>query len=44
VGCAYIGIIGETEMKSGHITLKDLSSGDQEELSVEAVIQKLHPK
>ena len=41
VGCAYIGIIGETEMKNGNITLKDLNSGNQEELSVDQVIQKL---
>jgi histidyl-tRNA synthetase len=40
-GCAYVGLIGETEMKNGKITLKNLSSGDQEELSMENVIQKL---
>jgi histidyl-tRNA synthetase len=34
-------IIGDTELTSGQLTLKDLSSGEQETLTVEEVLRKL---
>jgi len=43
IGCAYVGLIGETEMKNAVITLKNLTNGDQKELTVEEVIQQLKP-
>jgi len=41
IGCAYVGIIGETEMQKGVLMLKDLTSGEQKEVSVEDVIRLL---
>ncbi len=41
IGCAYVGIIGETEMQNDFITLKNLSSGEQKELKIEDVINQL---
>ena len=39
-GCEYIGIVGENELKS-HITLKNLRTGDQNEITIEEVIERL---
>lgn len=39
IGCSYIGIIGETEMHNGTIMLKDLTSGEQKEMTLEEVIR-----
>lgn len=37
----YVALVGEDEIKSGLITLKDMENGAQEKLSVEGLIQKL---
>lgn len=34
----YVAIIGETEMAAGKLTLKDLKSGEQREMTVEEVV------
>lgn len=44
IGCTYVGMIGETEMQKGIITLKNLGSGDQQELTVENIITLLKPQ
>ena len=41
VSCTYIAIAGESEMNNGTLMLKHLESGEQEELSVEAIISRL---
>jgi histidyl-tRNA synthetase len=41
IGCSYIAIAGDSEMAKGTLMLKHLESGEQEELSVEALINKL---
>lgn len=41
VSCTYIAIAGESEMNNGTLMLKHLESGVQEELSVEAIIERL---
>ncbi|MEO6131930.1 MAG: histidine--tRNA ligase [Saprospiraceae bacterium] len=41
IGCAYVGLIGETEEKNQMVSLKNLGTGEQEELSIEAVIDVL---
>jgi histidyl-tRNA synthetase len=41
IGCTYIAIIGDAEMSKGTLMLKNLSTGEQEELTVEAVIARL---
>ncbi len=41
-GCAYIGIIGESEMSNSTIALKNLSSGEQMEFSISQVIERLN--
>jgi histidyl-tRNA synthetase len=41
IGCSYIAIAGDAEMANGTVMLKNLQSGDQEELSIQDVIQKL---
>ncbi|NNC96415.1 MAG: histidine--tRNA ligase [Chitinophagales bacterium] len=40
-GFKYVGIIGEEELKLDVIALKDMSTGDQEELAVSKVIDRL---
>jgi histidyl-tRNA synthetase len=37
----FVALVGENEMKSGHITLKDMESGKQFALDVDELIQKL---
>jgi histidyl-tRNA synthetase len=41
-GCAYIGIIGETEMNNGTITVKNLLSGEQRVMSLRELIELLN--
>ena len=41
VSCAYIAIAGESELNNSTLMLKHLESGEQEELSVEAIISRL---
>ena len=41
VSCAYIAIAGESELNNSTLMLKHLESGVQEELSVEAIIERL---
>lgn len=41
IGCPYMGIVGESEMKNGTVMLKDLQSGEQQEMSIEDVIAAL---
>ena len=40
-GCAYAGIIGETEMNNGTLMLKNLTSGEQQEVKLEDAIRIL---
>ena len=40
-GVPYVVLIGETEMASGKLTLKNMVSGEQEQLSVEEIAGKL---
>ncbi|MFO8235296.1 MAG: histidine--tRNA ligase [Bacteroidales bacterium] len=37
----YVAIVGQDEIKSGVITLKDMDSGEQEELTVDGLVKKL---
>ncbi|MFW5759408.1 MAG: histidine--tRNA ligase [Cyclobacteriaceae bacterium] len=37
----YVLVIGEEEMKSGRYALKDMKKGEQEQLNVEEIIEKL---
>jgi histidyl-tRNA synthetase len=37
----YVVLVGETEMQQGTLALKDMASGEQISLSVDALIQKL---
>ncbi|WP_299457161.1 histidine--tRNA ligase [uncultured Microscilla sp.] len=39
----YVVIVGEEEMKSGKLTLKNMDSGEQEALTVDEIIEKLKP-
>jgi histidyl-tRNA synthetase len=41
LGIPYVTVIGEDELKSGQLQLKDMSSGNQEELSFDEIIQKI---
>lgn len=41
LGIPYVAIIGETELQNGTITLKDMTTGNQEALTIEEVITKL---
>lgn len=41
IGCTYVGICGDTEMKNSTISLKNLVSGEQQEMSLEEVIRLL---
>jgi len=37
----FVALVGEDEMKSGHVTLKNMESGEQFALDVDELIQKL---
>lgn len=37
----FVALVGENEMKSGHLTLKDMETGEQFALGVEELIRKL---
>ncbi|MFT6998315.1 MAG: histidyl-tRNA synthetase [Cryomorphaceae bacterium] len=37
----FVALVGENEMKSGHLTLKDMESGEQFALDIDELIQKL---
>jgi len=41
IGCPFIGIVGETEMSKGTLMVKNLKSGEQEELTVQEIISRL---
>lgn len=41
LGIPYVAIIGETELANNTVTLKDMITGNQEELSVDNLIAKL---
>lgn len=41
LGIPFVAIIGETELKNGSVTLKDMTSGEQSELSIEQLINAL---
>lgn len=41
IGCPFVAIIGETEMESGLLVLKNMETGEQEKLSVENIVNKL---
>ncbi len=41
LGCAYAGIIGETEMNNGTLMLKNLASGEQQEVKLDDAIRIL---
>lgn len=38
----YVAMVGESELEKGTITLKDMSTGEQCELTIEEAIEKLH--
>lgn len=40
-GIPYVALVGENEMKTGIISLKNMASGEQENLSTDELIQKL---
>ncbi len=37
----YVAIIGETELEKGTVTLKCMETGEQEELTIQQIIDKL---
>lgn len=37
----YVAIIGESELESGLVTLKDMTSGEQQQLTIDEIIAKL---
>ena len=41
IGVRHVIVIGESEMESGVLTLKDLTLGEQENLSIQEIITKL---
>ena len=41
LGIPYVGIIGETELADGTVTLKDMTTGEQTSLTPEALIARL---
>jgi histidyl-tRNA synthetase len=41
ISCAFIAIAGDEEMQNNTLNLKDLSSGEQETLSIEEIINRL---
>lgn len=44
IGCEYIGVIGETEIKNSTISLKNLTSGEQKEMSLAELVSHLRSK
>jgi len=43
-GIGHVVVVGEQEMKTGELTLKNLATGMQETLAADAIIQRLHGK
>jgi histidyl-tRNA synthetase len=41
IGASHVVIVGKTELDAGKVALKDMSTGEQELLSVEEVVKKL---
>ena len=41
LGIPYVGIIGETELSAGTVTLKNMTTGEQSQLTVESLIEAL---
>jgi histidyl-tRNA synthetase len=41
IGASHVVIVGKTELDAGKVALKDMSTGEQELLSVEEVVNKL---
>lgn len=37
----FVAIVGESELEQGVVTLKDMTTGEQQQLTIEAVIEKL---
>lgn len=44
LGVPYVAVIGEDELKSGTINLKDMATGEQNNVSTEVLIKKLERK
>ncbi len=42
LGIPYVGIIGETELANGTVTLKDMATGEQKQLTVGQLIEELN--
>ena len=42
LGVPYVALIGETELQSGVVTLKDMHSGEQTQLTPEQIIEKVN--
>ena len=42
LGIPYVGIISETELANGTVTLKNMATGQQKELSVELLAEELN--
>ena len=43
-GVPYVAIIGEDELKDGKVTLKNMSTGDQQQLTSEELVELLGAK
>jgi len=41
LGVPYVALVGESEMQSGLISLKDMQTGEQTQLTIEQIISKL---
>jgi histidyl-tRNA synthetase len=41
IGASHVVIVGKNELDAGKVALKDMSTGEQELLSVEEVVRKL---
>jgi histidyl-tRNA synthetase len=41
IGCLYVGIIGETERNNNSVMLKEMATGEQQEVTVQDLINKL---
>ena len=39
----YVALVGEQEVKDGVITLKEMDSGNQEQLTPDQLVEKLSP-
>jgi histidyl-tRNA synthetase len=44
IGASHVVIVGKNELDSGKVALKDMSTGEQELLSVEEVVKKIQEK